>query len=169
MAANSRQLFRGLRAMPAEPGQPVTELLRAAQAGDADAAERLLAVVYEDLRQLARARMARVPPGQTLQPTALVHEAYLRLADRNDLGVPAAFLHRRRPRRSPRPNLTEQTVREMARARVHGEVSWTSKQAEFKPWQRRSDSQRCALRCDQLRAQAEILSALRPDTPPSVV
>ena len=56
--------------MPAEPDQPVTELLRAAQAGDADAAERLLAVVYEQLRQLARARMARVPPGQTLQPTA---------------------------------------------------------------------------------------------------
>ena len=72
--------------MPAEPDQPVTELLRAAQAGDADAAERLLAVVYEQLRQLARARMARVPPGQTLQPTALVHEAYLRLTDKSDVG-----------------------------------------------------------------------------------
>ena len=71
--------------MPAEPDQPVTELLRAAQAGDADAAERLLAVVYEHLRQLARARMARVPPGQTLQPTALVHEAYLRLTDKSDV------------------------------------------------------------------------------------
>ena len=71
--------------MPAEPDQPVTELLRAAQAGDADAAERLLAVVYEHLRQLARARMARVPPGQTLQATALVHEAYLRLTDKSDV------------------------------------------------------------------------------------
>jgi RNA polymerase sigma factor (TIGR02999 family) len=70
--------------MPAEPDQPVTALLRAAQAGDAGAAERLLAVVYEQLHQLARARMACLPPGQTLQPTALVHEAYLRLTDKSD-------------------------------------------------------------------------------------
>ena len=71
--------------MPAEPNQPVTELLRAAQAGDAGAAERLLAVVYEQLHRLARARMAHLPPGQTLQPTALVHEAYLRLTDKSDV------------------------------------------------------------------------------------
>jgi hypothetical protein len=67
--------------MPAEPDQPVTALLLAAQASDAGAAERLLAVVYEQLNQLARARMAHLPPGQTLQPTALVHEAYLRLTE----------------------------------------------------------------------------------------
>jgi RNA polymerase sigma factor (TIGR02999 family) len=71
--------------MPARPDQPVTELLRAAQAGDADAAERLLAVVYEQLRQLARARLGHLPPGHTLQPTALVHEAYLRLTDKSDV------------------------------------------------------------------------------------
>ena len=71
--------------MASESVQPVTELLRAAQAGDAIAAERLMAVAYEQLHQLARARMAQLPPGQTLQPTALVHEVYLRLADRNDL------------------------------------------------------------------------------------
>src|SRR5262249_1718967 len=71
--------------MPAEPDQPVTDLLRAVQAGDAGAAERLLAVVYEQVHQLARARMAHLPPGQTLQPTALVHEAYLRLADKSDV------------------------------------------------------------------------------------
>ena len=71
--------------MPAEPEQPVTELLRAAQAGDAGAAEQLLAVVYEQLHHLARARMAHLPPGQTLQPTALVHEAYLRLTDNSDV------------------------------------------------------------------------------------
>jgi RNA polymerase sigma factor (TIGR02999 family) len=71
--------------MAAEPEQPVTELLRAAQAGDAGAAERLLAVVYEELQQVARARMAHLPPGQTLQPTALVHEAYLRLTDKSDV------------------------------------------------------------------------------------
>src|SRR6516162_1965352 len=71
--------------MPSESVQPVTELLRAAQAGDAAAAERLLAVVYEQLHQLARARMAQLPPGQTLQPTALVHEVYLRLTDKSDV------------------------------------------------------------------------------------
>jgi RNA polymerase sigma factor (TIGR02999 family) len=71
--------------MSAEPEQPVTELLRAAQAGDAGAAERLLGVVYEQLRQVARARMAHLPPGQTLQPTALVHEAYLRLTAKSDV------------------------------------------------------------------------------------
>ena len=71
--------------MAAELNQPVTELLRAAQAGDAGAAERLMAVVYEQLHQLARARMAYLPPGQTLQPTALVHEAYLRLTDKSDV------------------------------------------------------------------------------------
>ncbi len=63
----------------------VTALLHAAQAGDGTAAVRLLPLVYEELRQLARVRMARLPPGQTLQPTALVHEAYLRLLGKADL------------------------------------------------------------------------------------
>src|SRR6516162_5454964 len=71
--------------MASKSAQPVTELLLAAQAGDAAAAERLMAVVYEQLHHLARARMAHLPPGQTLQPTALVHEAYLRLTDKSDL------------------------------------------------------------------------------------
>ena len=71
--------------MSSEPVQHVTELLRAAQAGDAGAAERLLAVVYEQLQEVARARMAHLPPGQTLQPTALVHEAYLRLTDKSTI------------------------------------------------------------------------------------
>jgi RNA polymerase sigma factor (TIGR02999 family) len=71
--------------MPGDPDQPVTDLLQAAQAGEAGAAERLLDAVYEQLHRLARARMAALPPGQTLQPTALVHEAYLRLIDRADV------------------------------------------------------------------------------------
>src|SRR5262249_31754516 len=79
------QLFLRIpRPMSSESVQPVTELLRAAQAGDAAAAEQLLAVVYAQLHELARARMAQLPPGQTLQPTALVHEAYLRLTDKSD-------------------------------------------------------------------------------------
>jgi RNA polymerase sigma factor (TIGR02999 family) len=71
--------------MASESVDDVTQLLRAAQAGDAAAADRLLAAVYEQLHQLARARMSRLPPGQTLQPTALVHEVYLRLADKSDV------------------------------------------------------------------------------------
>jgi RNA polymerase sigma factor (TIGR02999 family) len=57
----------------------VTRLLDAAAAGDHKAAADLLPLVYGELRQLAAARMAAEAPGQTLQPTALVHEAYLRL------------------------------------------------------------------------------------------
>ena len=58
----------------------VTHLLDAAAAGDRRAAADLLPLVYDELRKLAAARMAAESPGQTLQPTALVHEAYLRLA-----------------------------------------------------------------------------------------
>ena len=61
------------------PQNDVTHVLQALQAGDSDAAERLLSLVYHELRRLARARMARERPGATLQPTALVHEAYMRL------------------------------------------------------------------------------------------
>lgn len=57
----------------------MTALLAEAGRGDPAAAEDLLPLVYDELRKLARARMARERPGQTLQPTALVHEAYLRL------------------------------------------------------------------------------------------
>jgi RNA polymerase sigma factor (TIGR02999 family) len=57
----------------------VTRLLDAAAAGDACAAKELLPLVYDELRQLAAARLAQEKPGQTLQATALVHEAYLRL------------------------------------------------------------------------------------------
>ena len=64
--------------MNATPEQ-VTEVLEAADAGDAQAAEQLLPLVYDELRRLAAAKMARETPGQTLQPTALVHEAWLRL------------------------------------------------------------------------------------------
>jgi len=59
--------------------EQVTELLVEIGRGRRRAAEELLPIVYQELRKLARARMARERPGQTLQPTALVHEAYLRL------------------------------------------------------------------------------------------
>ena len=58
----------------------VTRILEAIQAGQPQAAEELLPMVYDELRRLAAARMAQQPPGQTLQPTALVHEVWLKLA-----------------------------------------------------------------------------------------
>lgn len=61
----------------------LTQVLSAAAAGDDRAAERLLPMVYGELRKLAVQWMAKTPPGQTLQPTALVHEAYLYVADQN--------------------------------------------------------------------------------------
>lgn len=61
----------------------VTRVLNRVQQGDTKAADELLALVYEELRKLATAKMAHEPPGQTLQPTALVHEAWLRLAGSN--------------------------------------------------------------------------------------
>jgi RNA polymerase sigma factor (TIGR02999 family) len=71
--------------MPDTPATDVTAILRAAQEGDGAAAARLLPLVYDELRKLAHARLARLPPGQTLQPTALVHEAYLRLLGKADV------------------------------------------------------------------------------------
>src|SRR5262245_51460348 len=57
----------------------VTRILSAFEQGDPHAAGQLLPLVYDELRQLAAAKLAHETPGQTLQPTALVHEAYLRL------------------------------------------------------------------------------------------
>src|SRR5687767_7217003 len=64
--------------------QHVTQILCALQQGDPQAAERLLPMVYEELRKLAAQRLSHEPAGLTLQPTALVHEAYLRLVNVDD-------------------------------------------------------------------------------------
>jgi RNA polymerase sigma factor (TIGR02999 family) len=64
---------------PDSPQGEITLLLERAGAGDAQAANRILPLVYEELRKLAAAKMAREPAGHTLQATALVHEAWLRL------------------------------------------------------------------------------------------
>ena len=68
-------------------GQPVNEVTRIINAihqGDKHATEELLPLVYEELRLLAAQKMSQEKPGQTLQATALVHEAYIRLVDGND-------------------------------------------------------------------------------------
>jgi RNA polymerase sigma factor (TIGR02999 family) len=62
-----------------EPTHEVTRILEAIQGGDPKAADELLPIVYDELRHLAAIKLSRQPPGQTLQATALVHEAYLRL------------------------------------------------------------------------------------------
>jgi len=59
----------------------VTQILSRIEHGDPSAAEHLLPLVYDELRKLAAAKLAHEKPGQTLQATALVHEAYVRLVD----------------------------------------------------------------------------------------
>jgi RNA polymerase sigma factor (TIGR02999 family) len=74
----------------------VTQLLNAAERGDPQAAVDLLPLVYDELRSLAAARLAAEPSGNTLQPTALVHEAYLRLvvSPQRELGEEPRWDHR---------------------------------------------------------------------------
>lgn len=63
---------------------PVTQILGRIEKGDGAASAELLPLVYEELRKLAACRMAQEAPGNTLQPTALVHEAWLRIAGKQD-------------------------------------------------------------------------------------
>ncbi len=78
--------------------QPLTHILEQAAAGDPTAAEQLLPLVYDELRKLAAAKLAQEKPGQTLQATALVHEAYLRLVGSTASGG-------REPPDGPAPNV----------------------------------------------------------------
>lgn len=63
-----------------------TQVLKALDGGDSGAAEQLLPLIYDELRTLARSLMSNLPPGNTLQPTALVHEAYLRIVGDESIG-----------------------------------------------------------------------------------
>src|SRR5262245_56284264 len=74
-----RKPFSHCRA--SHPMNDVTRILSAIEHGDPRASEELLPLVYRELRRLAKQRLAQEKPGQTLQATALVHEAYLRLVD----------------------------------------------------------------------------------------
>src|SRR4051812_12323474 len=73
------------------PMSEVTRILSAIEQGDPSAAEQLLPLVYDELRKLAAQKLAQEEPGQTLQATALVHEAYLRLVagDQREPDAPA--------------------------------------------------------------------------------
>ncbi|MEJ5367071.1 MAG: sigma-70 family RNA polymerase sigma factor [Bryobacteraceae bacterium] len=71
--------------MDKTPEQDVTQLLRQWNAGDRQALERLVEIVYPELRRIAQRYLSNEAPGQTLQSTALVHEAYLRLVRKQDI------------------------------------------------------------------------------------
>ena len=79
--------------MDSRPPEDVTQLLIAWSEGDQFARDQLMSVVYEELHRLARRYMRQESPGHTLQTSALVNEAFLRLVDqRNALAKPRAFL-----------------------------------------------------------------------------
>src|SRR6266446_4315396 len=81
--SDRREVAAGVPAMPVAMSQ-VTQILSAIEQGDAHAAEQLLPLVYDELRKLAARKLAQEKPGQTLQPTDLVHEAYVRLVGTAD-------------------------------------------------------------------------------------
>lgn len=74
--------------------QHVTQLLQSIERGEGAATDELLVAVYDELRALARSRLRQEPAGHTLQPTALVHEAYLRLVGSREDGQGPAWDHR---------------------------------------------------------------------------
>src|SRR5579862_387181 len=76
-ARNADELYSAPRLM--ENMSDATVMLAAVEAGEPQAAEQLLVLIYDELRRLAASKLAHEAPGQTLQPTALVHEAWLRL------------------------------------------------------------------------------------------
>ena len=78
-APSEDQLFLGSREGDHQDMTDATVMLTAIEAGDRNATEQLLVLVYDELRRLAASKLAHEAPGQTLQPTALVHEAWLRL------------------------------------------------------------------------------------------
>ena len=121
--------------MTVEGNKPVTRLLKAAVDGDPRAAEDLLPLVYDELRTLARARLRKIPPGQTLQPTALVHEAYLRVIGNQDPGWDGRGHFFAAAARAMRDILVEQARRKMALKRGGDRRRVAAEQAEpvFEP------------------------------------
>ncbi len=105
--------------MPADGSSAVTLVLDAA-AGDREAGAKLLPLVYGELRKLARVRMAALAPGQTLQPTALVHEAYMRVIGEADPGWEGRGHFFAAAARAMRDILVEQARRKAALKRGGG-------------------------------------------------
>ncbi len=108
---------RGLRV--AEPAD-ITPLLNLAVSGDAEAGRRVFAAVYDELRQLASSRLAKLPSGETIQTTALVHEAYLRIVHRRPAGWESLRHFYFAAARAMRDILVEQARRKNAGKRGSG-------------------------------------------------
>jgi len=113
----------------------VTGILSAIEQGDPQAAEQLLPLVYDELRRLAAEKMAQEKPGQTLQATALVHEAYIRLVDvekaqhwdsRSQFFAAAAEAMRRILVDSARRRLGSKQASRRVRRDIHAEVLATA-------------------------------------------
>ena len=119
----------------------VTQILSQIEHGDPAAAERLLPLVYDELRQLAAAKLANEKPGQTLQATALVHEAYIRLVDvehASVLGFGAAISLPPRPRRCGE-SLSKTLAARDARSTAAIFIAWSSASRIWQPLPRTSD------------------------------
>ena len=120
----------------------VTRILSAIEQGDPQAAEQLLPLVYDELRKLAAQKLAQEKPGQTLQATALVHEAYLRLVGGGPgpaLEQPRPLLRRRGRGHAPHPRRERppQAGREARRRRCS---AWTSIEIDAGRRRRRTTS-----------------------------
>src|SRR5947209_2255627 len=105
-----------------------THLLNAIGAGDRQAAEQLLPLVYDELRQLAAAQLAREKPGQTLDATALVHEAYLRLVGKTSFAGKSHFF--RAAAEAMRRILVDQARKKRATKRGGGAARFTVSEAD---------------------------------------
>ncbi|UCE58959.1 MAG: sigma-70 family RNA polymerase sigma factor [Phycisphaerales bacterium] len=108
--------------MSSEERKPITRVLQAVAQGDSEAGRDLLPLVYDELRNLARARLAHEAPGQTLQPTALVHEAYLRVSKNEDLAWDCRGHFFAAAARAMRQILVENARRKTAQKRGGGHV-----------------------------------------------
>ena len=116
--------------MAVEDSGSVTRILQAAAGGDALAAADLLPQVYAELRSLAKRRLAQENPGQTLQPTALVHEAYMRLVGDEDPGWDSRGHFIAAAATAMRRILVENARRKLTQKRGGGRPRLTMKQVE---------------------------------------
>jgi RNA polymerase sigma factor (TIGR02999 family) len=112
--------------MPAPDSHEVTQLLLAWSEGDATALDRLMPLVYAELRRLAKSYMRRERPGHTIQTTALIHEAYLRLIDADQVRV-----ENRRSFFGVAARLMRQVLVDLARARHSQKRGGDARQVSF--------------------------------------